>query len=318
MRVLDGCRFAAALLFLGAAGGAASCASTETGPVPAYEAAIAPGAPGRFILFGDSRKTLSQEFWRPRYDDERLLVIRALADEAPAFIVNTGDLVSAGSDPAQWRDFHDENRPIFSKKIPYFPGLGNHEYMWNREEGLARTFASFPQLKGRKWYEIRFPPALVLVLDSNFGELDDDEAAAQERWLEETLGAAERDPAVRHVILCCHHSPYTNAVAHGDSRAVQRRFLSRKTPKVHVVVTGHVHAYERFLVDGVQCVVSGGGGAPLMQLDTAKPRHPDLFRGPAYRPFHYCRFTIDGPRLLCDVIMLQERAWKRVDGFECR
>lgn len=318
MRFLDACRLAVALACLGGAGLGASCASTEPGPVPAYDAPLAPGAPGKFILFGDSRKTLGQEFWRPRFDAERLLVIRALADEAPAFILNTGDLVSAGSDPAQWRDFHRENQPIFSKRIPYFPGLGNHEYMWDKSEGLAHYFASFPRLKGRKWYDLPFPPALVLVLDSNFGELGDEEAAAQERWLEETLAAAERDDAIRHVILAFHHAPYTNAVAHGDSRAAQQRFLSRKTPKVHVVLTGHVHAYERFLVDGVQCVVSGGGGAPLMQLDTAKPRHTDEFRGPAYRPFHYCRFTIDGPRLLCDVVMLQDRAWKRVDGFECR
>ena len=318
MRFLDGCRWAVAALCLGGVGIGASCASTDTGPVPAYEASLAPGAPGKFILFGDSRRTLGAEFWRPNFDAERLRVIQALADEAPAFILNTGDLVGAGSDPAQWRDFHRENQPIFSKRIPYFPGLGNHEYMWNKADGLAHYFASFPQLKGRKWYEVRFPPALVLVLDSNFDELDEAELAAQERWLEETLAAAERDDAIRHVILTCHHAPFTNALAHGDSRAVQQRFLSRRTPKVHVVLTGHVHAYERFLIDGVQYVVSGGGGAPLMHLDTEKPRHKDQFKGPTYRPFHYCRFTIDGTRLLCDVVMLQDRAWKRVDGFECR
>ena len=317
MRIAIACRLAVALTLLGFAF-AASCATPDTAPIPSYQAALAEGAPRPFILFGDSRKTLSGEFWRASYPKERLAVIQALAGEKPAFIVNTGDLVSAGSDRSEWRDFHEENRPIFDRRIPYFPGLGNHEYLWNRKEGLENYFASFPEIHGQKWYQIRFAPTLLLILDSNFRELDDDEIESQDRWLSETLATAERDAAIRHVILAFHHAPYTNCVSHGDSRAVQDHFLTRRTPKVHVVVTGHVHAYERFLKDGVQYLVSGGGGAPLMPIDVNKPRHPDEFRGPTYRPFHYCRFTPEGERLRCDVVMLQEGAWKRVDGFECR
>jgi 3',5'-cyclic AMP phosphodiesterase CpdA len=320
MRLADGCRLLIALVLLGCTTAAASCASSAPGPVLPYEAAIGPDAPRRFILFGDSRRKLSEEFWRQSYDTERLAVIRALADEAPAFIVNTGDLVTAGSDSAEWRHFHEENQPIFSKKIPYFPALGNHEYMWNRREGTANTFAAFPQMKGRKWYDIRFPPVLLLLLDSNFPQLDEAEIDAQDRWLAESLAAAEKEDALRHVILICHHAPYTNAVSHGDSLDVQRHFLKRLTPKAHIVLTGHVHSYERFLVDNVQYVVSGGGGAPLFQLDVERPRHKgDLFpTREAYRPAHYCRFTIDGPRLRCEVIMLQNGAWKTADTFECR
>ncbi len=317
-RAAQGCRLLVALILLGGATAAASCAAADPLPVPAYQAAVAPDAPRRFILFGDSRRTLSEEFWRGRYDRERLAVIDALAGERPAFIVNTGDLVSAGSDRADWRRFHEENQPIFSRRIPYFPGLGNHEYMWNSKEGLENYFAFFPDLRGRRWYDLRFPPALVLVLDSNFGELEDGEIDAQDRWLSETLATAEKDDAIRNVILACHHAPFTNSVVHGDSRDVQKHFLTRRTPKVHVVFTGHVHTYERFLVDGLQCVVSGGGGAPLTAVDVEKPRHKDLFRAPAYRNVHYGRFTIDGPRLSCDIIMLKDGAWTRVDGFECR
>jgi hypothetical protein len=318
MRLAHGCRLVVALALLGSPAVAASCASTDAGPVPSYRASLSPDAPRSFILFGDSRRTMGAEFWRGRYDRERLAVIRALADERPAFIVNTGDLVRVGSDRAEWRAFHEENEPIFSRRIPYFPGLGNHEYLWNRSEGLENFFASFPDLGGRKWYEIRLPPVLILVLDSNLEDLEAGEVETQDRWLSDTLAGAEGDPAIRHAILAFHHAPYTNCVVHGDSRQVQEHFLTRLTPKVHAVVTGHVHAYERFLVDGVQYVVSGGGGAPLMPIRIQQPRHPDLFRAPAYRPFHYCRFTIDGPRLVCDVIMLQHGAWSRVDGFECR
>ena len=320
MCIADGCRLLIALALLGTTTVAASCACVDAGPVPSYEASIAPNPPPKFILFGDSRRKLAEEFWRSGYDEGRRAVIGALAAEAPAFIVNTGDLVPAGSDRGEWRSFFDENKPIFSRKIPYFPALGNHEYMWNRREGLANTFAAFPQLKGRMWYDLRFPPVLILLLDSNFSELEPSEIAAQNRWLEETLAAAEKDVGIRHVILTCHHAPYTNAVSHGDSRDVQNHFLKRLTPKVHIVLTGHVHSYERFLIDGVQYVVSGGGGAPLFQINVEHPRHKgDLCPlGDAYRPAHYCRFEIDGPRLRCEVRMLQNGAWKTADRFECR
>jgi 3',5'-cyclic AMP phosphodiesterase CpdA len=269
------------------------------------------------VVYGDSRKTLGLEFWRGRFNAERLAVIRAIAGEDPDFIVHSGDLVSAGGDPAEWRDFHEEMRPVFSRRIPFFPAPGNHEYWGSAAPPLEHYFASFPALRGRRWYEVRVPPVLVLLLDSNFSRLSPEDREAQDRWLGEALAAAERDPAVRHVLVCFHHAPYTNSLVHGDDAAVQERFVRRRTPKIRAFIAGHVHSYERFVKDGVHFVVSGGGGAPLMPVDVEKPIHKDEFRGPAWRPFNYLRFTVDGGRLACDVLMLQEDlTWKRVDGFE--
>jgi hypothetical protein len=318
MKIAAGFRMAVALTLVAGTIVAASCATElDLGPIPSYEAALPEGAARPFIVYGDSRRRLTSEFWRGDNNAGRQAIVQALADERPAFIFNTGDLVMAGSERAEWRWFHEQNRPIFERQIPYFAGLGNHEYMWKSRQGMENFFAYFPQLKGRLWYEIRYPPALCLVLDSNFHELKDDEIEAQDRWLSEILAAAERDPAIHHVLLGFHHAPFTNCLSHSDSREVKEHFLSRLTPKVHVVVTGHVHSYERFLVDGVQYLVSGGGGAPLMPVDIKKPHHEDQFHGPAYRPAHYCRFTPAGDRLTCDVLMYRDGAWQRVDGFEC-
>ncbi len=294
-----------------------SCCGTA-GPVPPYSAGIRPDAPDAFVLFGDTRRRLTLEVFRARADDERRLVIQALAAEAPAFVVNTGGLVGRGSKAGEWRAFHEENQPIFSKGIPYFPCLGNHEFYGDDARALRNYFAAFPGLRGRRWYEIRFRSALVAVLDSNFDELEDEEIDAQDRWLSDLLAAAEKDPSVRHGIVVCHHPPYTNSRVHGDSKPAQEHFVKRITPKVKVFVSGHVHSYERFEKDGRQFLVTGGGGAPLTSVDVEKPDHADAFKGPGTRPFHYCRFTLQGPKLVCDVLMLQEdRTWKRADGFEC-
>lgn len=296
-----------------------SCAEPDLdAPLPSYTAPLADGASGPFILFGDSRPTLAAEFWRKRFDRERLLVIEALCAENPAFILNTGDLVAHGSNPRDWRAFYEENRPIFSRRIPYYAGLGNHEYYGDNERALANYFSFFPHLEGRKWYDLRYPPVLVIVLDSNFADLAPGEAARQDDWLARTLAAAEADPAIRHILVTCHHPPYTNSVVHSDDREVQERFVRRLTPKVKAFISGHVHSYERFVRNGVQFVVSGGGGAPLTPVHVDQPRHRDEFRGPAYRGFHYLRLRVENGRLRADVVMLQsDGLWKRVDGFEC-
>ena len=294
-----------------------SCCGTR-GAVPPYSAEIRPDAPPAFIIFGDTRRRLTLEVFRPSADAERLLVIQALAAEDPAFVLNTGDLVGRGSKAEDWRTFHGENRPLFSKRIPYYPCLGNHEFYGDDRLALEHYFDAFPGLKGRRWYEIRFRSTLTAVLDSNFDELEDADVESQDRWLADLLAAAEKDPSVRHVVVCTHHPPYTNSRVHGDSKPVQEHFVRKLTPKAKVFVSGHVHSYERFEKDGRQFVISGGGGAPLTPVDVEKPAHADSFKGSAIRPFHYCRFTLEGERLRCDTLMLQEdRTWKRVDGFEC-
>ena len=247
----------------------ASCAAPE--PLSPTPGRIAEDAPPRFLLVGDTQRTMALEVWRPSHDAQRLAVARAIADERPAFVLHAGDVVCHGFRHADWARFLKEYEPVFSRGIPCFPALGNHDYYGANREALAHRDAVFPHVAGRFWYEVRFPPVLVVVLDSNFDELTAERAREQDRWLESTLAAAEGDPAIRHVLVVCHHPPYTNAVGLGDSREVQERFVRRLTPKARVFASGHVHSYERFLKNGVQFLVSGGGGGPTREIDVAAP-----------------------------------------------
>jgi len=86
--------------------------------------------------------------------------------------------------------------------------------------------------------------------------------------------------------------------------------------KVRALFSGHVHAYERFEEDGIELVVSGGGGAPRMEVrDGLRAR--DLYAGGPVRPFHYCLVTVEARRAVVDVMMLDDAAgtWFRGDGF---
>ncbi|MBI3854866.1 MAG: metallophosphoesterase [Planctomycetes bacterium] len=294
----------------------AACSPVRLTPAPGM---ILPDAPPTFVVVGDTQKTMTLEFWRPHHDAERLEVVRAIAEDRPAFVVNAGDVVCHGGSTTDWKRFCDENEALFSRGIAYFPALGNHDYYGGAERALRLRAAVFPHVGLRRWYAIRFATVLVAILDSNFDELSAREIREQEDWLSGLLRDAEADAALRHVVLVCHHPPYTNARGLSESADVQTRFVARITPKVKAFCSGHVHNYERFEKRGVQFLVTGGGGGPTREVDSEHPVHQDLYPGPRSRPFHYCRFGVDGKTLRCDVMKLQEDgSWKRVDGFECR
>jgi hypothetical protein len=299
-----------AVLFFGLL---ASCRGVD---LPAAPGVIREDAPHEFVLFGDTQKTMTLEFWRPHFDEERRALVRAVADERPAFVVNAGDVVCHGGSTADWERFCAENRPLFERSIAYFPAVGNHD-LYGGSEALRLRAAVFPHVGSRRWFSIHFGPVLVIVLDSNFDDLDEQQARLQDDWLDGALAGAEREPSIRHVLLVCHHPPFTNARGLSESREVQEHFVRRLTPKVRVFVSGHVHNYERFERGGVVFLVSGGGGGPTREVNGERPAHEDLYRGDRQRPFHYCRFTLEGESLRCDVMMLQpDGTWKRADGFQ--
>lgn len=311
--------FPLAGLFMGALLVAAS--SCHAIPPAVYDASLGkPPLPARFIIFGDTRRTLWLEFWRRQHDEERGRVIRRIVEESPAFIVNTGDLVGNASSNSAWEYFDREHAPVRERKIPYYPVLGNHEYWGSLERARRNVMVRFPHLKNRTWYEVRIRHLMLLMLDSNFGDLRESEVVEQDRWLDERLEIARKDFTIRGVFLFCHHPPYTNSKVHGPSQAVRDHFERRavQCPKVKALFCGHVHAYERFFENGLPVVVSGGGGAPLHELETdpKKCRSRDLYRGPAHRRFHYCACTLRQDRVDVEMFELDEKdRWQSLDRF---
>lgn len=288
----------------------------DGGQVTPYPAVGPPQAPlRRFVLMSDTQYPLDVEVWEPLCRGERTRLIRAVAEENPAFVVNAGDLVDRGSQVSSWERFYEDHRPLVERGIPYHPAIGNHDYYGPNDAALENFFSAFPDLEGRTWYEVRVAPVSVLVLNSNFDELRADEAAAQDRWLEDRLQACESDADIRAVIVVCHHPPYTNALRFEDDEAVQARFVSRLTPKVKIFFSGHIHAYERFFRRGIHFVVAGGAGGPPAPLKTWRPRHDDA-RASRMDAFHYVRVTVEPDRLLAEVPGLTNDGWELLDVFE--
>jgi 3',5'-cyclic AMP phosphodiesterase CpdA len=293
-------------LALTACGGDAERSAPEYAhAVPAYREAQG----GKVILFGDPQRTGLPErlLLREQNDSARAAVMRGIAAAQPDMLVILGDLVYQADDDDAWAHFDGIAAGVRRAHVPVFPILGNHEYFGNDAEGRRRIDARFPPLRGSDWYELRCGPVAFLLLNTNFDDMEDDAVQRQQQWYVRRLEALEADDAVRHIVVCGHHPPYTNSMIVSASPEVEERlvlpFLDAR--KTSLLFSGHCHAYEHFRLGDKHFIVTGGGGGPRQELDRCwHRRYDDLYQGADVRPFHYCALQIRGDTLRMTAHML--------------
>jgi tartrate-resistant acid phosphatase type 5 len=103
----------------------------------------------------------------------------------------------------------------------------------------------------------------------DFFVLDSNRAAdpAQAEWLEEQL----RESASPVKVAVFHHSPYTVGL-HENDQDVRRLWVPLfERYGVRLVLTGHNHGYEHSVLNGVDYVVTGGGGARVYPCVGTEP-----------------------------------------------
>jgi len=277
-----------------------------------------------FVLVGDTQRTSFWEFWREQNDSARIAVLQKIASENPAFVIILGDLVSQGSNPIHWQQFDEYTADIRNSGIPIFPVLGNHDYFGNKERALGHYFSRFPHLEKSKWIAFRFLSVGIILLNSNFNELKDNERRQQHSWFIKKISEFQNDLALTTILVACHHPPYTNSKVVSDDKDVQRTFVEPfiATPKAKLFFSGHCHSYEHFVKNDKHFIVSGGGGGPrqLLEIDAEKQRHSDTYKGGPLRDFHFCRFSILTEGVQVQMVRLNKglREWSIGEEFVVR
>jgi hypothetical protein len=210
----------------------------------------------------------------------------------PAALFMLGDLVSLGAYPGAWEKIDLNIQAVRSARVPVHALLGNHELMYQARTGekyFAETFpAHIPT-----GYCVSVDSVAVVLLNSNFDKLEDREQEIQQQWYARTLDSLERDSGTVCIVVCCHHSPFSNSTVVGSSEAVQQQFVPAflRTSKCMLFLSGHAHAFEHFQQRGKDFIVIGGGGGSRHRLFTGdKQNWNDI--SPERKPlFHY--ITLD-------------------------
>jgi len=287
---------------------------------PRLEVAVAdPNAPLTFIAYGDTRFTQREGVGNAV--SRRALVARA-ASEKPAAIFIGGDLVYEGSSAQDYQNYIAETAVWSQAKIPVFPALGNHEFR-GCEEDLSPCLenwwrAAVPSaVRSFRWYSVTVgPKVLVLVLDSDSSLKPGSE---QRTWFEQQM--THVGSPVQFVFLVLHYPPVRDPVfpSAKDEQEIAH-YLSTHAQSLKarvVVVSSHVHNYERFHRDDVTYLVSGGGGAkpvPVLRL------FGELSKLQTGENFHYLRFRLEGGTLQGTMVRFDpernsESAWTEPDRF---
>jgi len=316
----------AALILLLALAAALSAPAQAQAPASAWKPDIVltvPSYPFTFVGYGDIRFTDPANI-KLSNPAARQAEVARIAQEKPAFVVISGDLVLSGSDPQDWKVFDVETTPLRQAGIEVLPVLGNHDVHGSAQPALENYFLRFPQLQHRRWYSARAANLLMFMLDSTS---DDGPGSEQWRWLERGLDALPQD--ADFVLVALHHPPLTRSqdkmLGGGHSpRPLEQELAAllekyQKTMRARIIVlAGHVHNYERYQQNGVTYLVSGGGGAtPYMIQRTAEDAYRDP--GPTY---HICNFTVDGGELRFQMLKLSldgpQPQWTVKDSFVLR
>jgi hypothetical protein len=262
-----------------------------------------------FLVVGDTQRTSHWEFWRERNEKERRLIAAEVSRREPAFVLHLGDLTTRGSSEEEWQEFDTLYHAVREKRVPCFPLLGNHEYYGNNRKALENYFERFPHLEERLWYSFIWKNTAVIMVNSIFSSLSEEERQQQVNWYRDELEKFEKDPNIDHVMVCSHAPPFTNSRVVGPSNEVKTLFADPfiQASKTRIFLSGHAHTYERFRVANKHFIVSGGGGGPRhkVQTDSRKRLFNDLFEGPELRFFHFCEIESRDRYLIFRVIRLQ-------------
>ena len=253
------------------------------------------GRPLRIVAYGDMRFT-DPSNTSDTHPGVRQWLAQKVGELQPDILLITGDMPLHGSDLADWKRYQLETALWTQEHLRVYPTVGNHERLPDPRSGMSNYFAAYPELKDHSYYSVRLGNIYLITLDSTFSL---ERGGAQRNWLQAQL--AQLPDAVDFVFFLFHVpivSDLQTAFMLGipDPPTLDlRHFLEARAAASHakfVVFNGHIHNYERFEVNGITHVITGGGGAHPYPVFIRGAQ--DLFKAGTYPNFNYVLITLAG------------------------
>jgi hypothetical protein len=255
--------------------------------------------PITLIAYGDQRFTDPANTLQSNPRIRQWLVNR-IAKEHPAAVIMNGDVPLAGNVANDYAVFQAETKFWQHLHLLVLPALGNHEFIGDPQQDLENWWSAFPQVRNRRWYSAQLGARVyLLALDSDTSLLP---GSNQARWIEKEIDGLPA--SIDFVIVTLHHPPVADIQQHIEvdhnprpNEIALRDYLSRAVRNSHasfLVSAGHIHNYERSVVDGVTYLVAGGGGAPPYFVERTVQ---DLYKSALFPNYHYVKLTVEKDRL---------------------
>jgi hypothetical protein len=207
-------------------------------------------------------------------------------------ILHSADWVGSGDNEGDWTvEYFNRSYPNsleFMSRIPVMGSRGNHE-----ESGvLLRKYWPYDyQDDAGCYYSFDYGPVHVIVIDQY---VDFSPGSAQYIWLENDLAGTQKP--WKFILL--HEPAWSAGGGHENDAATQLHLVPLfEQYGVAVVHAGHNHYYARCVVNGIQHITAGGGGAPVR---TPELDYPNVVA--AAESLHFVRYDISGSRMTVTAI----------------
>lgn len=283
-------------------------------PVRIFRTPPAPGADvsSKFVFHGDMQGGLvtPSRVVFPYIED----LVRVMRAEKPLAVFQVGDMADEayrthGTGAEAWNDFFRLCRDEIAETY-FLPALGNHDcppvpeeadepepVRFDRRAGLFHDLFALPEPLGPREaaYALDVGPVRLVVLNT---EAD---IAAQNGFLARELQRGAFDPATKALVLMEHRPPFSS-VHYGGNEEVKKNWLPIfKRYEGSLVLSGHVHAYQRFSPfgpEGPVCLVTGGSGGYLFEEPSEAADRPDF----ATTCYHCVAAEVAGNAMVCRAV----------------
>ncbi len=236
----------------------------------------------KILAYGDTRTY-------PANQESVVSRIRAAYAADPAFqtlTLHSGDWVASDSETDWTSQFFVSGSSYpqlhaFQAEVPVEGARGNHEGTGT----YYKKYFPYPYASNFYW-SYDYGPVHVVVLDQYVSYTP---GSAEYNWLTNDLASTTKP----WKILLFHEPGWSAGGSHANNTTVQTYIQPLcKQYGVDLVLNGHNHYYSRAVVDGVQHITTGGGGAPLYAPD---PTYPNIVA--TDQSYHYLEIDIQGTTL---------------------
>jgi acid phosphatase type 7 len=253
------------------------------------------GRPLRIVVYGDMRFT-DPANTSDTQPGVRKWLAQKVGEEKPDILLLTGDMPFHGSDSNDWKVYDEETALWAQERLRIYPTIGNHEGLPDPRVGLKNYYAAYPQIDNHSWYSVQMGNIYLITLDSSTFL---SRGWEQRRWLESQLAHL---PSSTDFVFFLFHIPLVSDLQTAfmlgipDAQTLDlRHYLEAQAAASHakfVIFNGHIHNYERFEMNGITHVITGGGGARPYPIFIRGDQ--DLYDAHTYPNFHYLIITLEG------------------------
>ncbi len=258
-----------------------------------------------FIAIGDSESYTSQT----GHNEELETVLIKAKGHKPDFTIFTGDIITTGDASIKGNESRISNVKHLIEKYfnNYYIAFGQHDIECGKDciDSWKKIFFDFvvQTNEDRKLYHsFDYLNTHFVLLSTEYPE-ERSVDQAQLSWLEKDLESNSQP----NTIVVQHVPPVTffkrsakechdlSCVPH-----VRNKLLSLyRKHNVDCVISGHEHAFDHKIVDGIDFVLSGNTGN--------KPRHKNVIKGNIYS-----HFSIDGKKITLKAINTEDELIREI------